>query len=394
VRAGGARGLWLCGAAFALGAVACGPQGFDPANKVTSVRILAVKIDPPLPAPGEQVNLELLAHPGPTGTAKLYWLPIVCANPPDDLYYACFSALLGRNVAGTSGAPRFYGVLPDGTTLPLEGGTGLVGGASSAASLRASSSASLARPAASLGLTQAAPSSPIDLSTFLQPGTDLTPILREGPRFSYRVPDDVITSRAPVPGAPEPYGITFTFDIACNGTVRVRDPDQGIRSVQPIPFGCYGPDGTELGPEDYVVGFTRTYSYASQRNNVPRIAAVTFEGAAVDTATGIRTQRCTESTETNCPKKPLEVAVSPEDQEVLPNGGEGEPRERIWAQFFTTGGRFVSDTRVLYDPVSGAIPNSFNELQAPREPGTYTIWVVVRDSRAGVTWVTFPLVVE
>src|SRR5689334_7603931 len=74
-------------------AVACGGGGFESQNKVTAVRMFGVRPDKPYAKPGETVTLETLATDGRrdrTRPLKIYWIPIVCANPRDDLYYLCF----------------------------------------------------------------------------------------------------------------------------------------------------------------------------------------------------------------------------------------------------------------------------------------------------------------
>ena len=35
------------------------------------------------------------------------------------------------------------------------------------------------------------------------------------------------------------------------------------RSPQQVPIGCFDADGHELTPNDYVIGFTRTYVYSA-----------------------------------------------------------------------------------------------------------------------------------
>src|SRR5689334_8169 len=86
------RRLVFSAAALAVG-IACA-SGFDPPSKVDSVRMFGVRVDKPYAKPGETVTLDVLmtdarkVHPRPL---KLYWVPIVCMNPRDDLYYLCFA---------------------------------------------------------------------------------------------------------------------------------------------------------------------------------------------------------------------------------------------------------------------------------------------------------------
>ena len=84
----------LSSSAARLAVFACGGEGFDPASKVDSVRLFGVKADKPYAKPGETVTLEALftdARKDKPRAAKLYWIPVLCLNPKDDLYYLCFA---------------------------------------------------------------------------------------------------------------------------------------------------------------------------------------------------------------------------------------------------------------------------------------------------------------
>src|SRR5215207_5181707 len=78
--------------------IACGGGGFDPQSKVDSVRLFAIKADKPYTKPGESVTLEALyvdARKEKTRPLKNFWIPVVCLNPRDDLYYLCFIPTTG-----------------------------------------------------------------------------------------------------------------------------------------------------------------------------------------------------------------------------------------------------------------------------------------------------------
>ena len=68
---------------------------FNPQSLVDSVRILAARADKPYAAPGDTVNLDVLAYDGRTTQTEpmtVAWVPLPCINPPGDLYYACYPA--------------------------------------------------------------------------------------------------------------------------------------------------------------------------------------------------------------------------------------------------------------------------------------------------------------
>jgi hypothetical protein len=79
----------LAAAPFLCG---CGTS-FDPASLVESVRILAVAADHPYAAPGATVTLTALAVDGRAqqpASMGVWWVPVVCPNPPGGSYFACY----------------------------------------------------------------------------------------------------------------------------------------------------------------------------------------------------------------------------------------------------------------------------------------------------------------
>jgi hypothetical protein len=95
--------LGFSGLVAATVSVACGAGDFDPASKITSVRVLATRADKPFAKPGDDVTIEALAVDGRADRSTpmhVYWLPISCINPRGDLYYACFAALAGQVLGG------------------------------------------------------------------------------------------------------------------------------------------------------------------------------------------------------------------------------------------------------------------------------------------------------
>jgi hypothetical protein len=95
---------------------ACQQVKLDPPNKIASVRILATRADQPYARPGATVTMDVLAIDGrPTKAAPMnvYWVPSVCANPPSDMYSACFPALQQALPRGVDLAP----LLASGTSF-------------------------------------------------------------------------------------------------------------------------------------------------------------------------------------------------------------------------------------------------------------------------------------
>ncbi|HEY8039391.1 MAG TPA: hypothetical protein VIF15_06335 [Polyangiaceae bacterium] len=334
----------------------CAPSGFANPQDVQTVRILASQADQPYAAPGATVKLEVLAYDGRASKPEpmtISWLPLVCENPTNDAYYACFQQIAG----GGQG----------------DAGAGADGGAGGGAGL-------------------------------LQPGVNLTPLLPGGPSFQFKMPDDVVTSHPPVPGAPVPYGITILFNIACAGHLEIVPVDPGSNNPVKVPLGCFDQDENQLGADDWVLGFTRVYAYAPDSgvtNTNPVIDHVDVEGQTVDLAQGYTTTRCTADRRDSCPHVHIGPVVPASSQEVNPEAKDidGNPlHEEIWADFYATFGQFTDDARLLYQASStgplGSPHDTDDQFLPPNDPGEGLIWIIVRDNRGGAAWVTVPVHVQ
>src|SRR4051812_26510471 len=173
--------------AAGLAVVACGAEGFDPASKVDSVRLFVVKADKPYVKPGETVTLEALftdARKEKPRAAKMYWIPVLCLNPKDDLYYLCFAPPGdgGREAGNTRLIP--VGPLADaGAADAGAADAGAIGGSNPFASIPT--------------------------------GVDLAPFLPQGNTFSFTIPTDAVKERQ----GSAPYGLAVVFNILCAGRV-------------------------------------------------------------------------------------------------------------------------------------------------------------------------------
>jgi hypothetical protein len=96
-------------AVAALVACACSGNNYDPPSLVESVRILATQADKPYALPGERVSLQMLAADARADRSRpmrLYWLPQVCENPSQDLYYRCYPAFAQQFAPGVDLTPQ------------------------------------------------------------------------------------------------------------------------------------------------------------------------------------------------------------------------------------------------------------------------------------------------
>lgn len=324
---------------------ACGPAGFDPQAKLASVRVLSTRTDKPYAKPGETVTVEMLAVDA-RKTAKLpmkvYWLPFVCENPFNDLYYACFAPLLG----GDAGAADGGGADAGAATFP--------------------------------------------------PGLDITPFLKEGTKYSFTIAPDIITRHKPVVGATAPYGLAITFAVACAGHVRTIAVDPNDANPQKVPIGCFDDDGNALGADDFVFTFSRVYVYDDRTNANPEVQDVLFDGKPVDLTQGVVVDRCTTS-EADCPKHPIDLTM-PDSTWERNEGALGKDGttlgEEVYGLYYYTVDRVEKEGRLLFDPSAGRVSNSANNFIAQSAPGSGRVYVVVHDNRGGVTWRDFPVYVR
>jgi hypothetical protein len=343
----------------------CAPSGFADETLIATVRVLASSADPAYAQPGSSVGLQVLAFDGrPTQPEpmQIYWLPFVCEDPTNDAYYACFQQLAG----GDAGAP---------------GGDGGAGAAGLAA---------------------------------LKPGVDLTPFLPTGPSYQFQMPSDVVTQHTDVPGEPAPYGVAILFNIACAGHLELVALDPTSNNPQQVPLGCFDQSESQLGPDDWVLGFSRVYAFAPDSgvppNTNPVISSMDVQGnpltvtlqqntTQIYTTQAFTTSRCTASRRSDCPHVAIGPVVPPSSWETtqqLDTNNQPE-KEEIWADFYSSFGQFTGDASLLYDATKGSIGDpsvTDNQFLPPNDPGNGFIWIVVHDNRGGASWVTIPVEVQ
>lgn len=364
--------------AAALAPVSCAPSGFADPTVVQTVRILASTADHPYAQPGTDVTLDVLAYDGrPSQPApmSLYWLPFVCVNPPDDAYYSCFQQIENGGAAGGDAGA----------------GSGSSGGSSG-------SGGSIGAPMGSFVGANGVINAPT------------------GPSYTFHMPSDAVTSHPVSPGTAIPYGLAILFNVACAGQLRIVPIAPGDQNPQSVPIGCFDSNGNQLGPDDWVFGFTRVYAYDSLTNNNPIVSYVDIGGkqlqvtpqagtpqiymtpACNSSTSCLSMQHCTGDSK-NC-KFDLGPVLDPKSWEVNPEAKDVNGNvlhEELWVDFYTTFGSLQDAARLLYDSTTGSAgPPSQTDtvFTAPSTPGTGFIWMIVHDSRGGTSWVTIPVLVQ
>ncbi len=152
-----------------------------------------------------------------------------------------------------------------------------------------------------------------------------------------------------VPGAPAPYGLIIVFNIACAGQVWTKaiDPTAG---PQQVPIGCFDDQGNALGPDQYVIGFTRVYVYETKTNANPVIDGFFFNGGekpvgdaggGIPSPISVQMPACSGD---NCNGVPIDMDV--------PQSSWAPNPKMIWVDYYATGNLGAS-ARLLYDQVAG-----------------------------------------
>ena len=326
-----------------LGVARAAPTGFEPPTQsIDSVRILATRADgdKSYAQPGDTVTVEALmvdGRPTKTPPVVLYWIPFICTNPTDDLYYGCFAPLLG----GDAGLPRPR--TPDRTTAaPSDAGRGGAtrGGRPTDAGRRRARSARSSRRG------------PISRRS-----------CRTAPVHVHRPARTSSRSSHPPVGGAGPYGLVILFNIACAGHVKVVAVDPGA-GPQQVPLGCFDDDGNALGPDQYVIGFTREYVYETKTNRNPEVDGILVNGVETKTnVAGVGDPRPGQGRSSRVrhaimqPPIPLDMDVPQSSWDLL--------HKSIWVDYYATGGTVGPEARAPLRPLGPAVSDSAN-------PVTYT----------------------
>jgi hypothetical protein len=339
-------------AAIWIGAPSCNAASFEPGNKVTGLRVLAVKKEPSYAAPGDTVKVTLLYWDGKVpvqGERNIDVQFLSCCNPLGDLYYNCF--LQPTSCDGVVGAL-------DGGAAPGDAGSDSDGGA--AASPSASYAVSITEEAGAI---------------VTRPGAQNNPS----------------------------YGLVYFLFTACAGFLGQRT----AATMNDLPVGCFEDvqRTKELGPDDFVPGYSALYVYPRQidggvtrQNANPKISDLLLSsnctGADCSLLNGAE-HRVPVCPTADC-EVDLQVVVDPAEAEIDPSatGPNGEVlTEQMWVDFYSTRGDFTSPVRLLNDAVAGWNFDNATKFKVPAEPGPVHLWAVVHDSRGGVEWTEAEIIV-
>ena len=375
--------------------VACGPSGFTDDNVIASVRILASRSDQPYANPGPTgvtVRSQVLAvdgRPDASGNEpmRVFWLPFVCINPPNDAFYACFAEF-----AANGSSVQQYGAAGVNGQASTTGTSATISGAISAWDGGPEAGVS---PGPGLALGDGGVALEGGLAA-IPAGTDISAFLVQGARAVFHLPTDIVSAHAPVSGA-TPYGLAIVFNIACAGHVELIALDPNNQDPEQIPFGCFNSQHQLLTANDYVIGYTEVFAYTKLTNKNPVISSFSFRGHSLSIDGGVTAPLsiapCAANAK-NCPDGSTIVGVpdaswEPDPQDPGPDGGS--LGEQIWVDYYSNVGSLNDDAILIFDPVEGRVVPPHQESFQTSGSGSGTMWAVVHDNRGGASWITVPI---
>ena len=420
--------------AILASAAGCGAD-FDSADKVNTLRVFAVQKDPPYALPTTDlanpslVNLTMLWHPGPnhkTSEIQRLWFS-GCDDLPGDQYFSCLVRMFALWKL------RDKTVWKDGEVWsPLDTARAIPD--------------DQARLAFEQGLVQQVRPdlSQDEFESYLN-----SVRIAAGSTFQYPIPPRIVEYHAPSsdPSIP-PYGVSFIFFTACAGAIDLTpawkniDLGSGAQlrdAVLGFPFACYDANGTQLGPDDFVSGYTEEFVYRDgSTNNNPVILAdenttaktemqfdgkdvnpdaYCIDGACVDSQGGSATPpmvptaaACTSDTKKlfphvpkcsgKCPTYDFKPTLDPDknndDTRFGPPNQPGVPKpEQMWINYYSDKGTLKHTVRLLRDADNGWAPNPYNSTWTPpSDSGPVNFWTVVHDVRGGTSWIRLVVCVD
>jgi hypothetical protein len=325
------KARWLLGApALVAGAALCGAlltscePDFEPSNKLTTLRVLAVRADNPYPKPGSTVHFDMLWYDGksppdePRKSIQILWVA-GCFDPSGDLYYACY--------------PEF-GKLFDEKGMPR----------------------------------------PESIKYF-----------GAGDSFNLEIPADIVSRRPPREGV-HPYGVTFVFFAVCAG--QIKPTAQTASSALPLGcfdeqgnaltaddfvpgyLNLYSyEDRTNQNP--VVTGFSIGSSSFPETGEIP------------DThLPGCNGKKCS-----NVHVKALVDQASAEIDEGGTDDKGNPLKEMLWVDYYTSVGTLAKSARLVNDSTKGWNDDLGVDFTPQASGQTGYVFAVVHDNRGGIGWV-------
>lgn len=202
------------------------------------------------------------------------------------------------------------------------------------------------------------------------------PLVLEDDRFSLDVPHDMLDTLS---AHARPSALFGALLAACPGTLETgRTAD--------VPIACRGDDGARLPIERFEIGYKRIFIRSEDRNQNPEILALRWDGEPWPEDRVPEVQACDNATTRDiedCPealRHAIGVQSSTPERGVDENGTRFVEQQVV--QFYASAGVFERAARV-----SDESENHW-ALQPLAAGDIANLWVVVRDDRGGVSWVS------
>jgi len=295
--------------------------------------------------PGDELQFELLWH-DPDPDAVHEWAWTFCVNPPSSSILGCFQKLaadLGR--------------------LPPE-----------------------ERQKAAFSLLRSRPRSTsknFETNDLVQPNPDGTkPDTRT--LFRLQVPANLLDEFAGKPPQALANAMLGVVFVSCPG--RLEPQLAGAGSRTDIPLKCKNENDEELGYDQFTIGIKRVFIRRKDENNDPRVASVLWDGQPWGESDVKIVEPVCAGDENNYREcSGAEHKITPVMQQPFADVGTDELgqafNEQVIIQYYATEGLFEFDVKRAADPET-------HFRGRGRNLGPHTMWILTRDNRGGVSWLT------
>ena len=415
----------------------CG-QGFDEAYEIQTLRVLAVQKDEPYAMPDSDVNLRMLWHDGSRNAedadrnVEVHWFG-GCINPPSGFYYGCYGQLtpaflsLALDPEAPTEIPMLYGRGDEFTVRVPPPSQALERSRDPAVPLVGNSYVFFAVCAGHLRLRE-------QYAEFIR---NLTESVTESCVDVACAAN--VTASCPTPDCTAQI-LQACVDSGCVGQLMGAAYAEGPEmDLGGFPAICVDDDGTQLGPDDFVAGYSQYFIYPrvedpatglerpEYENQNPVVRGFRFDGRrGCDTVDGnslrvvsgeadsagdepprlpcefsaqrITVPACADDGDRSCPEysiRPiLDLDEVVEDDSVAVQAYGDHLLEQMWINYYVDRGGLRSPVRLLADAVKGPNEEYGSGFYAPEEPGPVHVWAVVHDNRGGMGWVRQTIWVE
>jgi hypothetical protein len=199
------------------------------------------------------------------------------------------------------------------------------------------------------------------------------------------IPADAVSR---LPAAVQARATVGVLIVTCPGDLSVASPPPGVRATGTLPFTCKdAATGRVLADDEYQVGVKRIFVRTTDRNANPVIAGVVWDGKDWPDGVSQSVQAC--ATGGNDLGKCGSSLVHSVGANAAPGSTEtgvdsfGQAYdEQVIVDYYATEGIFDDAVRTAVSPVTKWVGRSQSANRV------VTMWMVLRDDRGGVDWVS------